>query len=67
MTGGRGNVTLASRKSKKGELGNYRAVEPHSVWGQTLLEATSWHRKDKRVLGNVWHRITNSKPCDGPE
>lgn len=30
----KGNVTMPFRKSKKGDLRNYGAAEPHSLWGK---------------------------------
>lgn len=63
----KGECHLGLQKEQEGGTGELQGSGTSLCMGQTLVEATSWHRKDKRVLGNVWHRITNSKPCDGPE
>lgn len=63
----RGECHPALQKEQDRRTGELQGSWTLPCMGQTLLEATSWHRKGKRVLRNTRHKMTNSKSCDRPE
>lgn len=60
------SVTLAYKKGKKGEPGNYWPVILTLILGKAMqrviLEAISVHKDDKKGFRNSQHGFTKSKP-----